>query len=166
MVWILYKTKLILNIIMRVKNIIGFVAICILFAACANPKDLVYQDVKNFRILNLSLQPDIGMDVKFYNPNSFGVTMKDADIDVYINDKLIGNGRLQRSYSVPAADTFLLPVALKADLKSLFSNTYSILSNRQVNIKLQGHVKAGKGVFVNVPIHYEGKQQLNVIDFK
>ncbi len=151
---------------MRVKNIIGFLVICILFASCANPKNLVYQDVQNFRILNLSLQPDIGMDIQFYNPNSFGVTMKDADINVFINDKLIGNGRLQRTYNVPAADTFLLPVALKADLKSLFSNTYSILSNRQVSIKLQGHVKAGKGVYVNIPINYEGRQQLNVVDFK
>ncbi len=151
---------------MRVKNIIGFIAICILFTACANPQNLVYQDVKNFRILNLSLQPDIGMDIQFYNPNTFGVTMKEADINVFINDKMIGTGRLQRSYDVPGADTFLLPVVLKADLKSLFSNTYSILSNRLVTVKLKGHVKAGKRVFLNIPINYEGKQQLDVVDFK
>jgi LEA14-like dessication related protein len=151
---------------MRVNNFIAFIAICILFAACANPKNLEYQNVKNFRILNLSLQPDIGMDVQFYNPNTFGVTMKEADINVFINDKMIGTGRLQKAYAVPASDTFLLPVVLKADLKSLFSNTYSILSNRLVTVKLQGHVKAGKGVFVNIPINYEGKQQLNVADFK
>jgi Conserved secreted protein len=144
--------------------IVALLAVVAMIASCANPKDLVYQDVKNFHVMTLSLQPEVGMDIQFYNPNTKGVTLKSANIDVYINNNLIGKSNLQGSFAVPAADTFLLPVKLKADLRSLFKNAYSLLANRTVDVKLQGSVKAGKGVFVNIPIHYEGKQKLNVVE--
>jgi LEA14-like dessication related protein len=125
--------------------IVALLAVVAMIASCANPKDLVYQDVKNFHVITLSLQPEVSMDI-------------------YINDKLIGKTNLQGSFAVPAADTFLLPVKLKADLRSLFANAYSLLANRTVTVKLHGSVKAGKGVFVNIPIHYEGKQKLHVLE--
>ena len=139
---------------------------CLALLSCANPKSLVYQDVKNFSILTLSLQPDIGMDIQFYNPNPFGVTLKDADINLYINDKFIGKGALQKTFHVPAADTFLMPVKLKADLSGLFNRAYSLLANREVTVRLDGSVKSGKGVFVTIPIHYEGRQKLEVAEFQ
>jgi LEA14-like dessication related protein len=144
--------------------IVALLAVVAMIASCANPKDLVYQDVKNFHVITLSLQPEVSMDIQFFNPNTKGVTLKSANIDVYINDKLIGKTNLQGSFAVPAADTFLLPVKLKADLRSLFANAYSLLANRTVTVKLHGSVKAGKGVFVNIPIHYEGKQKLHVLE--
>lgn len=144
----------------------ALIILCIALFSCANPKSLVYQDVKNFSILTLSLQPDIGMDIQFYNPNPFGVTLKDANIDVYINDKLIGKGSLQKTFNVPAADTFLMPVKLKADLSGLFNRAYSLLANREVTVRLDGSVKSGKGVFVTIPIHYEGRKKLEVAEFK
>ena len=150
---------------MRIRYAILMLTI-IIFSACGNPQNLVYQDVKNFTIQKLSLTPEIGMDIQFYNPNNFGMTMKDADIDVYMNDKYIGNAKLTRSYSVPGRDTFLLPVALTADLKGVVSNAIVLLSNKEVDLKLQGSVKAGKGVFINIPINYKGKQKLDVPDFK
>jgi LEA14-like dessication related protein len=145
---------------------IALIIFCLALFSCANPKSLVYQDVKNFSILTLSLQPDIGMDIQFYNPNSFGVTLKDANIDLYINDKFIGKGTLQKTFHVPAADTFLLPVKLKADLSGLFAHAYSLLANREVKVRLEGSVKSGKGVFITIPIHYEGTKKLDVAEFK
>ncbi len=130
--------------------------------SCGNPKDLVYQDVKHFRINKISLTPEIGLDVQFYNPNKYGMTLKDANIDLYINDKLVGKAFLPEKYSAPGLDTFLLPVVLAADLKNVIPNAIALVGNKEVTIRLAGSVKAGKGVFVNIPINYAGKQKLNV----
>lgn len=141
-------------------------AILILFlAACANPRQLEYQDVKNFRLLELSMQPTVGMDVQFYNPNTFGMTMKDANIDLYLNGKLVGKATLAESYQVPGLDTFLLPVNLKADLQQVLPNALAILANNKIDVELKGYVKAGRGVFINIPINYKGTQELNVTGF-
>lgn len=134
----------------------------VMLAACANPKDLVYRDVKNFSVSKISLTPEIGMDVAFYNPNSYGMTMKDANIDLYINDKLVGHASMVDKFKVPANDTFLLPVKLTADLSSVLSNALQLMSNDMVNVKLKGSVKAGRGVLMNIPINYEGRKKLNV----
>ncbi|MCB9045072.1 MAG: LEA type 2 family protein [Chitinophagales bacterium] len=144
-------------------NIVIFAAVtAILFVSCANPKDLEYQDVKNFRLMEVSMRPKIGMDVQFYNPNKFGMTMKDANIDLYLNGRLVGNARLAQTYDVPGLDTFLLPVNLTADLQQVLPNALAILANNTIDVELKGHVKAGRGVFINVPISYKGKQELNV----
>src|SRR5690606_19878547 len=120
---------------------------------CANPRDLEYQDVKNFRLLEVSMKPKVGMDVQFFNPNKFGMTMKDANIDLYINGLLVGNATLANTYNVPANDTFLLPVNLIADLGKVLPNALVILANNTMNVELKGSVKAGRGVFVNIPIN-------------
>jgi LEA14-like dessication related protein len=152
---------------MRINQVfIAFVLCCMGLFACTHPKNLVYQDVKNFKVLTLSLNPEIGMDLQFYNPNTFGVTLKDANIDVYINGRMVGKTSLVNTFHVPGSDTTLVPVKLQADLTNLFANAYSILANKEVTVRLNGSVKAGKGIFVNIPIAWEGKQRLNVTDFK
>jgi hypothetical protein len=130
------------------------------------PQALTYQDVKNFRLFSLSLTPDVGMDIQFYNPNNFSLTLKDADINVLINEREIGRTTITNSFNVPATDTFLLPVKIKANLGNIFANAYSILSNKEVDVRLVGNVKAGKGIYLNIPINYRGRQRLNVLGMR
>jgi len=102
------------------------------------------------------------MDVKLYNPNSFTVRLKDADVDIYVNQTYIGkmfvvNG----NYLVPKADTFLLPVKVDVDLKNVLPNAMRLLFDKMVDVKVTGKIKAGKhGLYVSIPINYEGKQDI------
>lgn len=148
----------------KLYNLIVVISL-LLLVACANPRQLEYQDVKNIRLLEISMQPKIGMDVQFYNPNKFGMTMKDANVDLYINNKHVGNAVLDQTYQVRGLDTFLLPVTLKADLESIIPNALALLVNKKVDVELKGSVKAGKAVFINIPINYKGEQKLNVTNF-
>lgn len=141
------------------------VILMLTMAACSNPQELVYQDVKNFRLMEVSMKPKVGMDVQFYNPNKYGMTMKDANVNLFVNGEHVGNAVLDRSYDVPGRDTFLLPVTLKADLEKILPNALAILANNKVNVELKGTVKAGRGVFINIPIRYKGEQELNVIEY-
>ncbi|HMC84425.1 MAG TPA: hypothetical protein VKI61_02830, partial [Chitinophagaceae bacterium] len=64
---------------------------------------------------------------------------------------------------VPAMDSFSIPVSMKVDMKQIYSNALEILMNNEVNIKLDGFAKLGKGaIYFNVPIKFEGKQKLDI----
>jgi LEA14-like dessication related protein len=140
-----------------------FSVLLFFFASCTQPRQLVYQDVKNFRVGDLNFsQPKLGMDLQFYNPNNFGLTLKDANINIYLNNTFIGSAVLNNQFDVPGLDTFLMPIMLTADLKNIFPNALQILFNKEVDLRIQGNVKAGKGVFLNVPINFQGKRRLNV----
>lgn len=149
---------------MKKLSFIPLIALMLLTVfGCSTPQSLTYQDAKNFRIGNISLErPEIGMDLQFYNPNNFGLTMKDANIEVYINNTFIGKATMKNEFAVPANDTFLMPVYLQADIKNVLPNALQILFNKTVDLRLTGNVRAGKGVFLNIPINYQGRQKLNV----
>lgn len=146
------------------KIAVFFCALVIILASCAQPKDLVYQGVENFKIRSVGFsKTELGADIKFYNPNSYPMTLKDANADVFVNNKFIGKVALSETFNIPRRDTFLLPVSLNADLGGVLGNLVQALGNKEVMLKFAGSVKAGRnGIFVNVPVNYEGKQKLNV----
>ena len=87
--------------------------------------------------------------------------LKQADMNVYLNGNLLGKMCFNGCYGVPALDTFSLPVTINVDMKNVLPNAFQLLVNSEVNIKLSGNVKAGRhGVFINVPVNYEGKQDI------
>lgn len=141
-------------------------AFIVILTGCAKPKDLQYKGIQNIRINSVSFsKTQLGADIKFYNPNSYPMVLKDAVADVYVENKLIGNVRLNNTFNVPRRDTFLLPVLLDANLGGVLGNLVQALANKEVTVKFTGMVKAGRnGIFVNIPISYEGKQKLN-LDF-
>jgi len=147
-------------------NRYAFIALILLsLFSCASPKEvrnIEYQEVKNFRLLKLDVNPEVGLDVQFYNPNTFGLTLKDANIDLYINNAHIGKAFVNRSFQVPGQDTFLMPVTIVPELKNVFPNALQLLFNKEVDVRIDGSVKAGRGLFITVPIQYQGRQKLNV----
>lgn len=147
---------------MKVVRLSVFSFFLLLIIACSSPQALVYQDVKNFKVMEISMQPKVGLDVQFYNPNKSGMVLKDADIDLFINDNFIGKATLDDKYEISGLDTFLLPIILKADLKNVIPNALSLALNKEVKVGLKGTVKAGRGVFVPISINYEGMQKLNI----
>lgn len=135
-------------------------------ASCAQPKPLVYRDLQNFRIQSIDLQEaTMVLDLQFYNPNNYGLTLKDGDIDAYFNNKFVGKASLAGRSSIPAKDTFTTPVLVTTTLQSLVANALELLAggDKVVLIRLQGSVRAGKGkIFFRVPVNYEGKQTIHL----
>ncbi|HXS35257.1 MAG TPA: LEA type 2 family protein [Flavipsychrobacter sp.] len=134
------------------------------FESCKQPKDLIYQDVENFQIRKAALDNSaIAFDIKFYNPNNRVLKLKHADVEIYINDNNLGEIAMDEHYAIPKLDTFLLPVLLNVNMKNVLPNALQLLLNKEVDIKLKGTVKAGRGFgYINIPVNYEGKQQLNI----
>lgn len=135
-------------------------------AGCSQPKALVYQDLRGIHVQHASFQQaTIVLDLQFYNPNSYTLSLKNGDVDAYISDKYLGKATLNEQTAAPARDTFTMPVAITANLGSILSNTFGIIANKdqEVPVRLQGTIRVGRGgVFVPVKINYEGRQRLHL----
>ena len=60
-------------------------------------------------------------------------------------------------------DTTLVPLSISAKSKDILLISADILINNNVLIKLTGSVKAGRGgIYINVPVNYEGSQTINL----
>ena len=123
--------------------------------------------MEKFRIKNLGIQQTtIGFSVTYYNPNNFGVTVKQTEADIYmdsvylgkfIQDSTVGVNK-NAEFSIPLTGSISLQTALQMDLQNI--------GERDVLLKADGSVKVGKaGIFVNKPIHYEGMHKIEEIRF-
>jgi LEA14-like dessication related protein len=133
--------------------------ICI---SCRRPKELVYQDVRNFRLQHAGFQgAKVAFDVRLYNPNNLKVKLKTADIDVFMNDRHLGKVFTKAAFMIDKRDTFLLPVVLDVDMENVLTNTLQLLTNSEIDLKVKGTVRAGRHcVFISIPVNYEGTQSI------
>jgi LEA14-like dessication related protein len=133
------------------------------FAACAKPKDLEFVDIQNIRMVNLGLtESELGMDVRFFNPNNQRVNLKDAEAKLYVNTTYIGDTRMDTLIPVPRNDTFSVPLILHVKSMAAVSKIMQSLSDSTVDIKVEGTVKMGKGgLFRSFPIQYNKVQNVN-----
>ena len=136
----------------------------IFLSACAAPKALVYRGVEGFKFESVTLeQTRMGLSVKFFNPNSYGVQLKGGDSDVFLNSKYAGKSELVERMEIPGNTEFLVPLTLTADMKSILGSALGILLKNEVEVRLQGTVRAGRnGVFVPVPVNFVTKQKINI----
>jgi LEA14-like dessication related protein len=150
------------------KGLMAWAALMIIIAtaACSQPKSLVYQELRSFRVQQVDLQQaTIVLDLKFYNPNNYSLSLKNGDLDAWLNNRYLGKATLDERTTIPARDTFLLPVSVTADLKNIVSNAFELLSSQDKDmlVRLQGTIRAGKaGVFIGVPVRYEGQQRIRL----
>jgi len=132
------------------------------FASCKQPEIPEYQAFENFTIGKIGLSETVvSADLKYYNPNSYALKLKHADLDVSINHQPVGKSVLDTLITIPKKDTFYLPVSMKVNVKQLFNNALSLLLNNEIDVKVTGTVKLGKsGVYFNMPVNYSGKQKI------
>jgi LEA14-like dessication related protein len=135
-----------------------------LLAGCSRPEAPVYQSIENFRLQNPGLSESVvSADVRYYNPNSYSLRFKKAELSVYVNQHFVGKSVLDTLIMIPARDTFSIPVSMKLHMKDVLSNALELFLLREADIKLDGFARLGRsGIFINVPIHYEGKQKIDM----
>jgi len=136
----------------------------LLLAACAKPKDFDYLGVTSIKVLKLGLKEStVFVSVKYYNPNKYPVTMKHADVNVYVNENYFGKTILDSTIHIAGRDTFYLPVLLTVDMSNTAVGLFQTMgqSQHEVQIKMEGNARVGRaGFYMNVPIKYEGMQKL------
>lgn len=141
--------------------------ICILpflLLACAKPTQFDYIGVSNLKVLQFGIKEStVRLDVVYYNPNKYPLTMKSADVDVYVEDNYLGKAILDSTIHIPGRDTFYLPVLLRVNTVNMTGGLLQSMGREEEKIKLEGKARVGRGIFfITYPIKYEGMQKLKV----
>ena len=145
--------------------ILGYFSIVLFFAiGCSKPIQPTYLGYQNLRLGKVGTKSNVLMsDIKFYNPNKYALNIKEAEMDVYFNDRLLGHTSMSSVVSLPPLDTTFVPFTIQASAADILANTAQIFLNPNVRVKVQGNAKAGRGgIFVNVPINYQGTQRIQL----
>jgi len=134
-------------------------------AGCHQPQAPEYYGFQDLRIGQANgQQATLGTTLKFYNPNPFSLTLKGAEMDVWLNGKPAGHSVLDSTVQVPKKDTFYVPVTMQLNLQGLLGNALQILMEKQVTVILDGKVHLKKGAIpFTRPFHYEGKEDINAL---
>lgn len=141
-----------------------FAVIMILSTSCGKIQDPEFRKLQSWKVKKIDFEKtDLGFSITYFNPNSFGLNVKEAEADFYIDSVFIGKFRQDREvevkknqeFSIPLSGSIPMATALKLDLKSL--------ATKNISIRADGSVKLGKaGVFVTKPFTYNGKHKLDI----
>ena len=125
-------------------------------------KEPQFVEARNFALTSVGVKSStVYTDLFYFNPNGFGIQMKKADLDIYVDDKFVGHTLIDTLINIPKRDTFSIPVSMDVEMKKIFPNALAILLKEEVLLRIEGTAKLGKaGLFFNVPVKYEGKQKL------
>ena len=132
--------------------------------ACGKIKDPEFRRLESFGVKSFGIQKiDLGFKVTYYNPNNFGVNVKEAGADFYIDSVYIGKFvqdspvevSKNAEFSIPFSGTVPIATALKLKLNDLAS--------RDLLLQANGTVRVGKaGVFITRPFTYTGKHKVDL----
>ena len=116
--------------------------------------------MKNFGLQ----QAVIGVNVTYYNPNNFGLTVKEAAADVYLDSIYLGKFVQDSTIEIGKSAEFSIPLAGAVSLQTVLNLNLQNLAQKEVLIRTDGNVKVGKaGIFVSKPFSYHGKHRIQDI---
>lgn len=138
-----------------------------LLMGCAEIKDPEFRRIENFRLKNLGLQEaTIGFSLAYFNPNNFGVSVKEAAADIYVDTVYLGRFVQDSTISVGRNAEFFLPFSGNVALRKVLQLNLQELSQKEVLLRAEGKVKVGKaGIFVNRAISYQGRHRIEDLNF-
>jgi LEA14-like dessication related protein len=116
--------------------------------------------------MNLN-EATIGFGVTYFNPNNFGVSVKEAEANVYLDSVYIGRFVQDSLVEVQKNSAFTVPFSGAVSLQTALKLNLNDLVNKQVMVKADGTVKVGKaGIYVSKPVHYQGLHRLEELNLK
>ncbi|MES2848727.1 MAG: LEA type 2 family protein [Bacteroidota bacterium] len=141
-------------------TLLSLVLISTLFISCGPPKALEYREFRNFTVDKLGFSSSsVKMDLVYFNPNNYGLQLKRTDLDIYINDVLLGHTSQEYQITIPRKEEFSIPIQIDVDMQNLLRNSISIMAKKQVMVKLIGSVKVGKAnVFISFPVNFQEQE--------
>jgi len=141
-----------------------FLGFILLNTGCAKIQEPKFVGINGMHIVSLGLKKTvIGLNMVYFNPNNFGVSVKEAEAKIYIDSTYIGDFiqkgvtsiTKEAQFSVPMEGTIPLQAAIEANLPAL--------AGKEVLISAKGSVKIGKGgVFITKQVSYSGRHVLDL----
>lgn len=138
-------------------------AISLGLISCGSMKEPEFRSIENIRVTELGATHSmLALDLHYFNPNKSKLKLKEAEGDAWLDGKLLGHFVVDTMVNIPAKSDFRLPVSLQLDMSQVVRNTIHTLLNPEVQLKVEGKARVGKGgIFIRYPMKYEGKINLS-----
>lgn len=145
------------------KKIVGLALVLIvIFVGCKQPQSFDYRDVRNIRIEKLGFdQTSLYMELVYFNPNGFGVTLKNVNCDIFINNNFLGHYSLDTSFKIEKRSEFILPSRVAVDMKNIYKNALSMVLNKDVEVNVKGTARIQKVINLTIPFDYKGRHRFS-----
>ncbi len=105
----------------------------------------------------------ISVDLHFYNPNNLSIVLDNAELDIYINNHILGHSSQKYRQVLANKTQFVIPIKFDIEMKNILQNSWATLINKEVDIKIKGKIKIGKGkIFTSFPVDYSTKQTFDL----
>jgi LEA14-like dessication related protein len=142
----------------------GLLFIILLLTACSEPQSFEFKGLQDIQLEKLTMGKNkIRANIKYYNPNSFALVLKQIDCKVLMNNGQFTQLKLDTNFTIPPNKEFLIPAQLEFQMSDLVKNSMELLLNKPVKLKIKGNATLSKGIFTKtVPIEYETTQKLNL----
>ncbi|MEP7252550.1 MAG: LEA type 2 family protein [Ginsengibacter sp.] len=141
-----------------------FIFCAISLYSCASPKALEYKTYRNFSVQKLGFNnTTVALDLEYYNPNNFGLQLRNTDLDIFINGSKFGHSASDTLINIPRRSTFILPIKFDVNMQNIFKNAMNTLLGKEVTVRLSGKLRVGKGnIFMSFPLNYESKETFSL----
>ncbi|HNV98771.1 MAG TPA: LEA type 2 family protein [Chitinophagales bacterium] len=132
---------------MRTIYAAGFCAALLLLSACAT-QEPAYKGLNNFTVSNLFEEPRVDMDLNLYNPNPIGGTIRSMEIQIKVDNKVVGSAQLDEKVRMKKQSDFTMPISLTTDIGSLggivASGLKSYMGDGQMQVGMSGSITVQK----------------------
>jgi LEA14-like dessication related protein len=138
----------------------------ILLSSCSDVKEPLFEEVENFKVGKVTFdEASLSANLRFNNPNSFGLKLKRIDCDLYVDSSFLGHFSNSEEVKIPALGTFILPVNGQAKTFALLEQSGKALSGKESFIRVVGTARVGRaGIFRNIPLDYSDSLDLKFLN--
>lgn len=139
----------------------------LIIAACNAPQAPEFKNVENVKIAGFGGNSvTLTGDALFNNPNSFGLTITGADLDIFVDGDKVGHIDQVAKATVNAKSDFAVPLktllSLSESSKGLIGKALTVLGNKgKVKTKIKGTITVDAlGIPIPIPVEHEEDRQL------
>lgn len=123
----------------------------LLLTGCSLVKDVEVETIEGFEYKGIDKNKVlIDVNARVKNPNAYKAGIVDSDLDLWVNKKYIGKITKITCPSIKAKTDDVYTIGFEVEIKNLLAGIFSIIevfSNDQIDLKVQGTVKAKSLLF-------------------
>lgn len=142
-----------------------FVSFFFLFALTSCEfKDVKLEKVQDFEVNSLNGgKLDATINLVLSNPNSFPITVKSGEFELYSGKKSFGDAQLKKAFKINANSTEVYPVQLTGNMGDMITagltGLAGLLSGKKPEVLVKGELKVGN-FFYHKKVPIEIKTEL------
>lgn len=146
------------------RSFVAVILSVIFFSACNKPQSFEYRGMQHLKVDSIGLvSSKISLELVYFNPNNFGVDLRNVNCEVYINHNYLGKYVLDTVMHIAKRSEFVIPSSMNVDMKNVYKNALNTLLSKQVLVELNGSTRVGKsGIFITVPFKYSAMETFSM----